>query len=101
MTKLDLIQRVNQQTGLNKKQSIQAVECFLANIKEELADGGKVVIRKFGEFSVKYKQSRMARNPKTGEEAVVSARWVPKFKAAIGLKKMLNREDGCSTQSKS
>jgi integration host factor subunit alpha len=52
-----------------------------------------VKIPGFGSFNVRDKAARIGRNPKTGEEAEISARRVVSFKASQGLKDALGRAD--------
>ena len=58
------------------------VESVLNEVKQGLIKDGKVTLRGFGSFFVKDKKERMGRNPKTGEDAVISARRVTTFKAS-------------------
>ena len=63
-----------------------AVAEILGAIHAALVHGDRVEIRGFGSFSLNYRPSRQARNPKTGEPVAVSAKWVPSFKAGKELR---------------
>jgi integration host factor subunit beta len=54
-----------------------------------LAQGGKVEIRGFGSFTVRQREARKARNPKTGDVVEVPAKRVPHFKLGKELKAMV------------
>ena len=51
----------------------------------------KVKIAKFGTFQVRYKKSRIGRNPKTKEKKIISERKVVLFKPSKELKKKINK----------
>jgi integration host factor subunit beta len=70
MTKSVLIEKIAEKLdGLSKKQTEVIVETIFESVKEALAKGGKVEIRGFGNFRLRSRNARKARNPKTGEPA--------------------------------
>jgi len=90
MTKIDIINRVAEQTGLPKQDADVAVETIIGLIKESLGSDEPVILRRFGSFQTRQKNSRIGRNPKTGEEAEISARKVVRFKAGKYFKEAVN-----------
>ena len=90
MTKIDIVKRVSEVTGLTLPKAKQAVECLLSAIRESVAGGHRVHFRKFGSFFPRKKTERVGRNPKTGEEVTITARTVPRFKASRLLKEEVN-----------
>ncbi|VAX15309.1 hypothetical protein MNBD_NITROSPINAE03-569 [hydrothermal vent metagenome] len=90
MTKIDIINRVAEQTGLARQDSDTAVETIIALIKGALAGDDPVILRRFGSFQTRAKNPRIGRNPKTGEEAEISARKVVRFKAGKRFKQAVN-----------
>ncbi len=90
MTKNDIINRISEEAGLQKPEAEEAVETILALIKNTLGDDESVILRRFGSFQVRQKSSRIGRNPKTGEEAEISARKVVRFKAGKYFKSAVN-----------
>jgi nucleoid DNA-binding protein len=86
MTKQDIVEDIALRTGLTKKEVAEAVELFLKNIGQALAEGQHLEIRGFGTFKVKHRKARMARNPRTGEAVPVPERKVPVFKVSKMLK---------------
>ena len=91
VTRADLTEAVYQEVGLSHKESAQLVESVLEEIVSTLADGEAVKISRIGTFSVRDKVQRDGRNPKTGEEARISARRVVLFRASHVLKDRVNR----------
>ena len=51
-----------------------------------MAKGGRVEIRGFGSFGINHRPPRKGRNPKTGATVMVSAKYVPHFKAGKELR---------------
>ena len=66
------------------------VATIFDEITEALARGDRVELRGFGAFSVKQRDSRVGRNPRTGETINIAAANVPSFKAGKALKDAVN-----------
>ena len=91
MTKADIIEAVYEKLGtFSKKEAAEIVEIVFAAMKETLEEGQKIKISGFGNFVVREKNSRVGRNPQTGEEITISARRVLTFKPSQVLKNALN-----------
>lgn len=86
MTKADLVDIVAQGTGLTKLETEAVIEGFFNSVIESLKSGKGIEIRGFGTYKVKKKNSRYARNPKTGEKVFVPEHYVPVFKFSKDLK---------------
>jgi integration host factor subunit beta len=54
------------------------------------AQKDRIEIRGFGSFSVRYREKRKARNPKTGETVIAPATHKPHFKPGKELKDQVN-----------
>jgi len=71
------------------------VETVVATIFEEisvaLSQGERVELRGFGAFSVKRRDARTGRNPRTGDSVDVEAKAIPFFKAGKDLRERVNR----------
>ena len=80
MVKAEIVDILAQQTGLTKLETKTIVEGVISTISESLLRGERVDLRGFGNFSVKIRKSKVARNPNTGEEVIVPERTVPVFK---------------------
>lgn len=68
----------------------QVVDIFFEEISERLSEGGRVELRGFGAFSVRDRQARQGRNPRTGELVDVPAKRVPYFKPGKEIRERLN-----------
>jgi len=92
MKKSVLIEKIAEKVeGLSKKQVEVIVETVFESVKEALAKGGKVEIRGFGNFRLRNRNARKARNPKTGESVSVPPKKVPFFKVGKELREMVNK----------
>ncbi|KPK03044.1 MAG: integration host factor subunit beta [Nitrospira bacterium SG8_35_4] len=92
MTKSSLIEKISEKVeGLSKKQTEVVIETIFESIKETLSKGGKVEIRGFGNFRLRSRNARKARNPKTGEAVDVPPKKVPYFKVGKELREMVNK----------
>lgn len=93
MTKSELIARI---AAANPHLYHRDVERIVTTIFDEitaaLSRGDRVELRGFGAFSVKERDSRMGRNPRTGEAVSVSAKYVPFFKTGKELREKLNTD---------
>lgn len=86
ITKADLANTLFDELGLNKREAKEFVELFFEKIREALETGESVKLSGFGGFSVREKNSRPGRNPKTGETVPVSARRVVTYRASQKVK---------------
>ena len=91
MTKSELISRIGE---LNPHLYQRDVERIVSTIFEEISTalerGDRVELRGFGAFSVKSRDSRVGRNPRTGESVKVNAKPVPFFKTGKQLRELIN-----------
>jgi len=67
------------------------VKCFFDTISDALDRGDRVELRGFGAFSVRHRDARRGRNPRTGESVDVEAKNVPFFKMGKGMRERLNQ----------
>tara|TARA_Y100000590_G_scaffold410240_1_gene503114 strand:+ start:1204 stop:1509 length:306 start_codon:yes stop_codon:yes gene_type:complete len=91
LTKKDIVNSIYMQIGYSKKISENLLEDFFEIIFDSLKKNNKVKISKFGTFQVRFKKSRIGRNPKTKEKKVISERKVVLFKPSKELKKSINK----------
>lgn len=92
MTKSGLIDKVSENINeLTRKQTEIIVETVFESMKEALSRGEKVEIRGFGNFRLKKRRSRTARNPKTGETVEVPPKSIIYFKVGKELREAINR----------
>ena len=86
LTKSDIVDNLNDEIGLNKREAKELVEMLFDDIKNLLSEGHDVKLSGFGNFQLKDKSSRPGRNPRTGEDVEISARRVVTFKSGQKLK---------------
>jgi integration host factor subunit alpha len=94
ITKKDVANYLNSVLGFTKLESKQIVELFVDEIKNSLTKGEEVKLSGFGNFIIHHKKARPGRNPKTGEDVVISARSVVSFKAGPKLKRKIELSEG-------
>jgi integration host factor subunit beta len=91
MTKSELIQKLAEKNShLYLRDIEKIVETFFEELTEALARGDRVELRGFGAFSVKHREARTGRNPRTGEQVQVDAKRLPFFKTGKALRDRLN-----------
>jgi integration host factor subunit alpha len=92
LTKAQIIDSIQNQTGFPKNKSSEIVETLLEIIKNALASGEDVLISSFGKFCVREKQKRKGRNPATGDAIMLRSRKVVTFKCSGKLRNKINTE---------
>ena len=74
----------------SKKDANVMVKCFFDEIKDALKVGRRVEFRGFGSFFLRKRSSRVARDPRTGEELNIPEKYVPFFRSGKEVKKVIN-----------
>ncbi len=90
LTRSDLSEAVYREVGLSRNESADLVESILQHLSDALVAGDTVKISSFGTFSVRDKNARIGRNPKTGEEVPIEPRRVLVFRPSHILKDKIN-----------
>ncbi|MGB2688863.1 MAG: HU family DNA-binding protein [Desulfobacterales bacterium] len=90
MNKLDLIEVLKKETGLNKIEAKKVVALFFDEMAKALTSGDRVEIRGFCSFYVKHYKAYTGRNPKTGEQIKTKSKKLPFFKCGQELKERAN-----------
>ena len=90
LTKIQLVESIQNQTGFPKNKSSEIVETLLEIIKRTLSSDEDVLVSGFGKFRVKEKKERKGRNPATGEDLMLEPRKVVTFKCSGKLRKRIN-----------
>lgn len=97
LTKADLADRLFEKgevENLTKLNSKNVVDFLFEEIRSALERGESIKISGFGNFELRDKSGRPGRNPKTGEEKVISPRRVVTFKAGQKLKAQVQAYEG-------
>ena len=90
MNKLELINVLREETGLNKSEATAVVVVFFDEMSNALAKGDRVEIRGLCSFYVKKYKAYSGRNPKTGEKVKVKLKKLPFFKCGQELKERVD-----------
>lgn len=86
LTRAEVAVAISRVVGMSQSGSLVLVETILETMSSALERGENVKIAGFGTFLLRDKRARIGRNPKTGEEAAISARRVLTFRSSQGLK---------------
>jgi integration host factor subunit beta len=94
MIKSELIAKLAEENPhLTQRDIERVVGVILERMIEALESGGRVELRGFGALSVRSRDARSGRNPRTGEPVEVRAKHVPFFKSGKELRERLNVTD--------
>jgi integration host factor subunit beta len=91
MIRSELIQKIAEENPhLYQRDVERIVNTIFEEIITAMSEGNRVELRGFGAFSVKHRDARTGRNPRTGETVHVEAKCVPFFKTGKLLRERLN-----------
>lgn len=76
--------------GLSPQDIENIVSVFFDDMVDQLSKGGRVELRGFGTFSVRPRDARQGRNPRTGSSVAIEAKAVPHFKPGKEMRDRLN-----------
>jgi integration host factor subunit alpha len=94
LTKANMAENLYEELGLNKREAKELVEVFFEEVRLALEEGEEVKLSGFGNFTLRNKNQRPGRNPKTGEEIPISARRVVTFRPGQKLKTRVEEHVG-------
>jgi integration host factor subunit alpha len=90
ITRTNVADAIHDQIGLSRKECEGLLEDVLKEISDCLALGETFKMSNFASFSIRQKNERIGRNPKTGEEVPIPPRKVVVFKPSHKLKEQTN-----------
>jgi integration host factor subunit beta len=90
ITRAELVARLASSADVSEREAGAVVGTVLDTISRTLAQGGRIELRGFGVFSVRQRDAREARNPRTGETVQVTAKKTVHFKPGRQLHHVLN-----------
>lgn len=94
MTKSDLVEKIaDKNRNISKKDIEIIVNTIFDSMKNSLIRKERIEIRGFGSFTVKSRNAREGRNPKTGEVVHITQKCVPYFKVGKELRERVNLDD--------
>lgn len=92
MTKKDLIRKVQEKVkDYPLKDVSYAVRVIIDALIRALMKDERIEIRGFGNFTVKTRNPRTGRNPKTSEAVHLPERRIPVFKSGKEIRHMINK----------
>jgi len=92
MNKSDLVNNISNKSDSFSEDDIeQSVNSILALFSKSLSKNQRIEVRNFGTFSIRSREERLSRNPKTGTSVLVEAKNHPYFRASKNLKQSLNK----------
>lgn len=94
MNKVDLVRSATERLEISRKDAIELIDGLFEDIQDSVVAGEPVKIPGFGQFKVRDRAARMARNPATGEQVKVPAKRVFKFLPAKALKEAVMSKRG-------
>jgi integration host factor subunit beta len=99
MIKSELVLKIAEQNPhLYQRDVENIVNAILDTIADALTRGDRVELRGFGAFSVKKREARTGRNPRTGETVAVGEKVIPVFKTGKEMRVRLNAVDSKSAR---
>ena len=91
MIRSELVQKLaDENPHLFQRDVERIVNTIFDEITDTMARGDRVELRGFGAFSIKKRESRIGRNPRTGDSVAVAEKHVPFFKTGKLLRDRLN-----------
>ena len=91
LTRADISDTLVREVDMPRQQASEFLETVLNSMIESLVTKGSVKVSSFGSFNARQKAKRIGRNPKTGEEAIISPRRVIAFKPSQYMKEKVQR----------
>ena len=82
MTKADIVNEINKNTGIDKVTVLNTIEAFMATVKETMSNGENVYLRGFGSFVGKKRAQKTARNISKNTTIIIPEHNIPSFKPA-------------------
>lgn len=89
MNKRELAAKVAASSKIQQKLAEKVINSVLDEIKTAMVTGGSVRMNEFGTFTTQVRSARLGRNPRTGEEVLIPATRVARFRPSRGLKDLV------------
>lgn len=86
LTRANIVDSLVREVNLPRSQAMEFLEASIELMSRALVEESLIKISSFGSFNVHRKSKRMGRNPKTGEEAVITPRNVISFTPSYYLR---------------
>ena len=93
MTKLELVKKISQRTGIERQDVVAVIESMMINVKEFVAEGETVYLRGFGSFGPKRRAEKTARNISNNTTIIIPEHIAPYFKPSKSFVKKVMRKN--------
>ena len=94
MTKLELVKKISQRTGIERQEVIAVLESMMINVKEFVASGETIYLRGFGSFGPKIRAKKTARNISNNTTIIIPEHTAPYFKPSKSfVKKVMQKSN--------
>jgi integration host factor subunit alpha len=90
LTRKELAEAIAEQLGYPRSSCAEIVDSFFSTVKTTLMEGKPIKIVHFGTFSLRDKNPRNGRNPRTGESILIKKRQMVSFKPSKILREQVN-----------
>ncbi|MBU0673777.1 MAG: integration host factor subunit alpha [Proteobacteria bacterium] len=90
LTRKDLAKAIHEKLGFSKQSSSELVDRVFDSLKDHLLREESIKLVQFGTFNIRQKNSRVGRNPRTGDTMEICRRSMVSFKPSKGLRGKLN-----------
>ena len=92
MTKRNIANAIAEEVGLTQTQASQIIQKTFGAIVNILVEEGRLELRNFGVFEVRWRKPRIGRNPRTGEKVMVPEKCTVIFKAGQVVERQVEEE---------
>ena len=93
MNKNQFVEQLSRVTGTSKAESKSWVDSFIKGIQFYINTGNGIRLSGLGSFTRVRRKARKGRNPRTGEQINIPAKWAPKFKPSQKLKELVHKKN--------
>ncbi len=91
LTRKELAEEVANQLGFSQTNCAEIVDSFFDSMKHSLIDGEEIKLVHFGTFTLRNKNARTGRNPRTGEPITIKERQMVSFRPSKSLRDLVNQ----------
>lgn len=90
LTRKEIAEEVANQLGYSQTSCAEIVDSFFDSMKDTLIEGKEIKLVHFGTFTLRDKNSRTGRNPRTGEAITIKKRKMVSFRPSKSLRDLVN-----------
>lgn len=91
MTKADIVAKISEKTGIEKKEVMAVVEAFMSVVKNSMCEGKNIYLRGFGTLYIKKRAKKPGRIISRNTTIMIPAHNIPAFKPSKEFAKRLKK----------